>query len=121
MDSDQIIIEILNKIGNQVNFTYPGKEGQKHGTLEDRSVIESANFPYAVPYWDAVDLIKFENEKEYWMRIGYYRKPKDKLVWGTQTTITEPLSIWKKIIIQTAKEKPWFRELLSEVTKELFL
>ncbi|AVQ12334.1 Uncharacterized protein XB16_2007 [Leptospira santarosai] len=77
--------------------------------------------PNTVPYWDVVDLIKFENEKEHWMHIGYYRRPKDKLVWGNQTTITEPISTWKKVLIQATKEKPWFRELLSEVNAELSL
>jgi hypothetical protein len=53
------------------------------------------------------------------MRVGYYRKPKDHLVWGSQTTITKPMVIWKDLFIQAAREKPWFRKLLDDVMKEL--
>lgn len=116
-------IEVINKIkscvGNKVSFIYPDKEGIKNGIIKDRAVIEGANVG-TVPYWDVVDLIEFKGEKEpEWIRIGYYRKPKERLVWGSQTTITEPISIWKKILVNTAKEKKWFRDLLEEVMKEL--
>ncbi|MBA4390930.1 MAG: hypothetical protein C0399_08330, partial [Syntrophus sp. (in: bacteria)] len=81
---------------------------------------KSTNEIGAVPYWDVVDLIEFKDEQEpEWIRIGYYRKPKDKLNWGSQTTITEPVSEWKKILVNAAKEKKWFRDLLEDVTKEL--
>lgn len=53
------------------------------------------------------------------VRIGYYRKPKDRLHWASQTTITEPLSIWKKMLVKAAREKKWFRELLNDVMDEL--
>jgi hypothetical protein len=55
------------------------------------------------------------DEKEpKWIRIGYYRKPKDTLNWGSQTTITEPVSIWKRILVNAAREKKWFRDLLED-------
>jgi hypothetical protein len=54
------------------------------------------------------------------MRIGYYRKPKSgHLTWGSQTTITEPITVWKKLLVQTAREKPWFMGLLNDVMGEL--
>ena len=110
---------ILSRIGKKVSFKYPGTEGDKHGILRDRIVVESTNAPGTVPYWDVVDLIQFENEKEpKWIRIGYYRK-KDKLNWGSQTTITEPVSIWKKILVNAARERKWFRDLLEDVMEEL--
>ncbi len=87
--------------------------------LKDRSVIQS-DPNSKVPYWDVVDLIEFPEEKESeWIRIGYYRKPKDKLIWASQTTITESISVWKRILTQAAKEKSWFRELLLGVVMEL--
>ena len=73
-----------------------------------------------VPYWDVVDLIEFPEEPEpEWIRIGYYRKPHDHLVWGSQTTITEPIEIWIKLLVKAANEKPWFKKLLNDVMDEL--
>ena len=109
--------QILSKIGKKVTFQYP--EGDRTGILVDRMVIESANEDGAVPYWDVVDLMEFAEEKEPWLRIGYYRKPHERLVFAGQTTITEPISIWKKILVNTANEKKWFRDILVDVMKEL--
>lgn len=73
-----------------------------------------------MPYWDVVDLIKFDDEEEPWIRIGYYRMPPKtmRLNFAGQTTITEPVSVWKKLLVKAA-EKEWFRKLLDEVTEEL--
>ena len=117
--TDQID-KVLSRIGRKVSFKYPGIEGDKHGILKDRAVVESTNEIGAVPYWDVVDLIEFKGEKEpEWIRVGYYRKPKQTLNWGSQTTITEPVSIWKRIFVNTAREKKWFRDLLEDVMNEL--
>ena len=111
---------ILSCIGKRVSFKYPGNEGDKHGILKDRAVVESTNESGAVPYWDVVDLIEFKDEKEpEWIRIGYYRKPKHTLNWGSQTTITDPVSIWKRIFVNAAQEKKWFRDLLEDIMIEL--
>lgn len=119
-DMARVREHILSRIGEKVSFKFPGSEGDKHGILKDRAVIESTNAPGTVPYWDVVDLIEFKGEKEpEWIRIGYYRKPKEKLNWGSQTTITEPVSIWKRILVSAARDKKWFRELLEDVMKEL--
>jgi hypothetical protein len=73
-----------------------------------------------VPYWDVIDLIEFPGEPEpKWIRIGYYRKPKDKLVFASQTTITEPIETWKGLLFHAAKEKAWFRELIEHVMEKL--
>jgi hypothetical protein len=67
-----------------------------------------------------VDLIEFKGEKEpKWIRIGYYRKAGDSLTWGSQTTITEPISIWKRIFVNSPREKPWFRDLLYDVINKI--
>ena len=113
------VVRILSRIGKEVTFTYPGNEGIKRGILKDRMVIESVNEVGAVPYWDVVDLMEFKDEKEDWLRIGYYRKPHERLVFGGQTSITETISIWKKILVNTAREKEWFRNILEEVMEEL--
>lgn len=112
------ITKILSCMGKPVTYTYPGDEPGQHGILKDRSVFES---PYggAVPYWDVVDLIEFEGHKEQFIRIGYYRKPGNRLNYGSQTTITETIPGWKGLLLKAAKEKKWFRELLDDVMKEL--
>lgn len=117
------ITQILSRIESKVAFKYPGAtktDTEKHGVLKDRSVCESTNAPGSVPYWDVVDLIEFAGEPEpKWIRIGYYRKPGKTLNWGSQTTITEPISIWKRILVKAAREKKWFRDLLNDVMDEL--
>jgi hypothetical protein len=120
LEEEDLIRKILSRIGNEVSFQYPGNEGQKNGRLKDRVVMASIPGSTGIPYWDVVDLIEFPGEQEpLWMRVGYYRKPKDHLVWGSQTTITEPITIWKNLFIQAARDKPWFRKLLDDVMKEL--
>jgi hypothetical protein len=111
------IEKICSKKGKKVKFSYPGKEGRKQGVLKDRMPIVIPKADGAVPYCDVVDLIEFDGIRQKWIRFGYYRKKKA-LNWGSQTTLTEPISIWKKIIIDTAKEKIWFRRLLKEIIKE---
>ena len=116
--------EILNKIrqavGKPISFRFPGSEGHKEGILKDRAIVLSNPETTGVPYWDVVDLIHFPQESEPdWIRIGYYRKPKDRLIWGSQTTITEPVTVWKRVLIEAAKQKPWFRGLLEDVMREL--
>jgi hypothetical protein len=76
-----------------------------------------------VPYWDVVDIITFPSQplaRRDWLRIGYYRKkPGEPLRWGSQTTITEPLDIWKQLLIKAGKEMGPFGKLLREVVTEL--
>lgn len=119
--SEKDILERMRKpIGKPVTFLYPAGEKHKKGILKDRSILASNPDGPGVPYWDVVDLINFPEEAEpLWLRIGYYRKPKENLVWGSQTTITEPISIWKRLLIHAASEQPWFRQLLVEVVSEL--
>ncbi len=117
---NEIVQKIKRCIGNEVNFKFPGGEVRKIGILMDRAVLRSEDEKTKVPYWDVVDLIKFPEEKQKeWIRIGYYRMPKDSLNWGAQTTIAEPIEVWKKLLIEAAKEKEWFKKLLLEVIQEL--
>lgn len=122
MNDDLVSKKILEAIGRRVEFQYPPPKGSIVGILKDRSVIPSTNQENEVPYWSVVDLIEFPNEEEAGklrLRIGYYRKPKDRLVFASQTTIASPIHIWKRILTQAAKEKSWFRDLLREVIMEL--
>jgi len=116
-----IIGRIMKAIGRKVSFQYP----EKHisGRLIDRAIVESNPDRKVkdVPYWDVVDLIEFKKEENpKWIRIGYYRVLKgDRLQWGSQTTIAEPVETWKRILIEAANQKPWFRDLLMSVAAEL--
>ncbi len=122
-DDSKIIEKIHKRIGKPVSFNYPGDdEEDKLGVLKDRAIIRSNPGTKGVPYWDVVDLIVFPDEPEpEWIRIGYYRRPKttNRLVWASQTTITEPIGTWKRILFKAAQEKPWFRELLEEIVNEI--
>src|SRR5574341_559735 len=118
--ANELIQKMLRPIGKKVDFRYPGNEGRKIGYLKDRAIIETNPGVTGIPYWDVVDLIEFPGEKEpLWIRVGYYRKPGKNLVWGSQTTLTETIGGWKKLLVQTATQKPWFRQLLINVIEEL--
>jgi hypothetical protein len=53
-------------------------------------------------------------------RISYYLKGRNgALTWRGQTSITEPISVWKEILVHAAREKNWFRDFLEDVMKEL--
>ena len=117
----KIIAKIMAPVGKKVVFQYPTGEGMKTGVLKDRAVIPFNPGEPGVPYWDFVDLITFPNEPEQdWIRIGYYRYlTNGRLVWASQTTISEGISIWTRILYQAASEKPWFRNLLEGAVDEL--
>ena len=119
-EHDEIQKKIMDAVGKQVLFKFPGKEGNKNGILKDRAIVPSNPGTTGIPYWDVIDLIEFPEETEpYWIRIGYYRMANGRLNWGSQTTITEPVDVWKKILIDAAKQKPWFRKLLKDAMQEL--
>jgi hypothetical protein len=120
MNEQAVMLKICEAVGKRVAFHYPGKEKHKHGRLKERVVVRSNPGEKGVPYWDVVDLIEFPEEKKpQWIRIGYYRMPKNRLQWGSQTTITEPVETWKRVLVAAAKEKKWFRDLLEDVVGEL--
>lgn len=119
-DDAVVVARILEAVGRRVSFRYPGDEKHKSGHLIDRAVVRSNPGARGVPYWDVVDLIEFKGEKNpEWIRIGYYRKPKSRLQWGSQTTITEPVKTWKRVLVKAANQKPWFHALLVGVVGQL--
>lgn len=109
----EIKAKLMKAVGKKVAFNYPGNKGNKQGVLRDRVVVWSGPSPSDADYLDVVDLIEFQNVKERLrIRIGYYRQVGDKLRWASQTTITEPVRIMKRLLAQAAKEKEWFRKAL---------
>lgn len=112
--------KMLRPIGKQVKFKYPGEEGRKEGILKDRAIVWSGHGQQGVKYWDVVDLIEFRGEKHrLWIRIGYYRQIKNRLVWASQFTITEPIAIWQRLILSAAREKPWFGTIIKNAASKL--
>jgi len=110
---DEIECQILSRIGKRVHFQYPGDEGALRGVLKDRVLIKSNPGFQGIPYWDVVDLIEFAGEPEpLWVRVGYYRYAGGRLVWGSQTTLTEPLPVWRRLF-KEAKKKSWFAPLTT--------
>jgi hypothetical protein len=115
VDEAEVTDRIKSAIGKPVRYKYPPGESPRFGVLEDRAVLRSnAAYLNEVPYWDVVDLIEFGREK--WLRVGYYRMPKQgKLHWASQTTLTDRIGTWEKLLVHAAREKPWFREMLERV------
>ena len=114
-----MVEKMKRKIRQRVDCRFPTGEGDKSGILEDRAIIMSNPGTAGVPYWDVVDQIRFAGEPELWMRIGYYRQVGEELRWGSQTTLMEPMTVWKRLFVEAAKQKPWFRDLLEEAVREL--
>lgn len=115
----ELVQRMLRPINKSVSFTYPGTDGPMRGILKDRAVIRGGEAAGA-KYWDVVDLIEFGSKRsDRCIRISYYRQVGDKLGWAGQTSITEPLHVWKRMLVQAALEKPWFCDLLFSAVKEI--
>jgi len=116
---------LLSKIGEPVHFTYPEPPYHFKGTLKDRCVVNDGGNA-SVTYWNMIDLIKFENQKEYWLRITYYRykkkaiPPKKRIGWvfAGQTSLSDPISHFEELFTTTVKEKAWIRPLFKKIVKE---
>ncbi len=84
MAATEIDIILRNLGRKKVHFRYPGSEGELIGILKDRCVLPAGTNLGGVPYWDVIDLITFDGQNEEdFIRIGYYRKPQQRLNWGS--------------------------------------
>jgi hypothetical protein len=108
------IHELLRRaINKRVAFNYPGGKGNKRGTLKDRAIVSSGVGSSGAHYWDVVDLIEFPDEgHRRWIRLGYYRQVGDRILWASQTTITEPIHKMRRLLAEAAVQKRWFADLL---------
>ncbi len=66
-----------------------------------------------------IDLIRFENEDEDWLRITYYRYKKKERRWvfAGQTSFADPISSFRELFVNVIKEKEWIRPLFREIYK----
>lgn len=110
---------LLSKIEKPVHFTYPEPPYHFKGTLKDRCVVNDGG-DASVTYWNMIDLIEFENEKENWLRLTYYRyKNKEKRwVFAGQTSLSDPISHFEELFTTAVKEKAWIRPLFRNIVKE---
>jgi len=109
---------LYDKIGNPVKFTYP--EGDHLiGELMDRYVMFESEDDL-VTYWFVIDLIKFVDYDEKWIRVSYYRykKKQRKWVFAGQTSISNTINYLARLFAKAVKEKKWVRPLFKEVCKQ---
>jgi hypothetical protein len=117
-ESEQI--EYLNsKIGKPVVFKYPEPPYNRRGELKDRFLVKDTDDD-VVTYWNLIDLIKFEHDKENWLRITYYRYKKQEKRWvfAGQTSLSDPISAFEKLFVEAIRKKEWIRPLFKEVFKQ---
>ena len=119
MTDDDVVEKLRSKIGQVVNFEYPGGQGDKSGPLKDRAVVQSNPGSTGPTYWDVIDLIELKEKgkkSEDWIRIGYYKEVKGRLTWARA-----PVATWKRLLLESASQegKEWLRDLLNEVVAEL--
>jgi len=109
---------IYSRVGQDVKFKPPA---QRKGKLKDRAVVKSDNSSDGTPYWDVVDLIQFDDpERPDWIRMSYYLRDRNgMLTFGGQTSIAEPIAVWRKVLVDVARQKQWFCNLLKDVVHEL--
>jgi hypothetical protein len=94
--------KVMAAVGGPVKFSYPVPAPTQRGRLTRRKIAWNDVEPRigGAFYCDVVDIIEFGGHDEPRLRIGYYRlSPADeKLRWASQTTICEPLSIWRQML-----------------------
>jgi len=112
---------VLKAIGKTVSFMYPEPERKLEGILRDRYAHRVPSLTKLTDYWDVIDLIEFKinGKKIKAIRFGYYRRTKGKLIWGSQTTLTEEINKLKELFKGAAREKKWFKQFLKEIVEEI--
>jgi hypothetical protein len=112
MTKKEIYAKLREPINREVHFKYPNGH-HKRGVLLERAIVWSGHSSSGADYWNVIDLIRFPDERHTkWIRVGYYRQVGNRLGWAGQTTITEPVRQWKRLLVQAANQKKWFRRLL---------
>ncbi len=117
---------LLKIKGKKVTFNYPELADPKIGEIKDRWVV-CENENEDPTYWNMIERITFNDEKEEWFRIGYYRYVRDNhrfkrknqhWVNAGQTAFADPISSYVKLFVETAKQKEWFRNFIKEVASQ---
>ena len=102
--------KIMKAVGRPVKMTYPGPEGTLRGILKSRKIAWSGIGITGALYCAVVDIIKFGESRQPWLRVGYYRQPAGATSprWASQTTYCGPLSQWRKIlpVVEKAMKNP---------------
>lgn len=112
---------LLRNVGKKCcKFTYPEEGVVMRGVLKDRVVYHTESMTGVTDYWDVIDLIEFDYKGKNMtaIRFGYYRRSKGRLIWGSQTTLTERMDILKDFFRKAAGQKSWFKQLLTDALKQ---
>ena len=118
LSEDQQKKYLLSKISEPIHFKYP-EPPDKKGILLDRFIVKDRETnDKDVIYWNLIDLIKFEDEKENLIIVTYYRyrkRQKRKWVFAGQTAFSDPISSFEELFVKAIKEKEWIKPLFREV------
>jgi hypothetical protein len=97
--------KMMRPLGKRVHYRYPAGEGDRRGFLKDRQIEQGAPGQNGIKNWDVIDLIAWDDGGEPWVRVGYYReRPNVTLGWAGQTTITEPVSVWRERLLPAIQD-----------------
>ena len=113
---------LLSKIGESVVFKYPEPPYKLNGKLKDRWVFKNYEDDDVV-YWNIMDLIKFENDNENWLRMTYYRykkkarPPKRRVGWvfAGQTSLASPINQVSEFFTDAIKGKEWIKDFFKNI------
>lgn len=117
---------LLSKIGESVVFKYPEPPYVLNGKLKDRWVFKNYEDDDVV-YWNIMDLIKFENDNEDWLRMSYYRykkktsPPKRRVGWvfAGQTSLASPINQVSEFFTDAIKRKRMDTGLFQKHIQEM--
>jgi len=115
LNEKEVLQKIQSRIGSSVKFKYPNGS-RRRGILVDRVVeVGSASInSEGNDYYNVIDWIKFPDDDEHNIRLGYYIYSNEKgLRWGSQTTLCEPESLIAALFKKGAK-KQWFHTVLPK-------
>jgi hypothetical protein len=120
MNSSSAINKVSSKIGAPVNFGYPDSTEFK-GKIINRSFIEATAW-HGGKTIDVIDLIQFSEPRKFQaVRFGYYNiidGKQEKIQWASRGGLAETVDDLKKLLVKTAREQPWFQNLLKDVITE---
>jgi len=91
------LAQIKGAEGNPVKMEYP--RGTRRGVLKSREIAwVGEGIMGGAEYCTVVDVIKFDDDPEFWIRVGYYRQAvgTNRARWAGRSALCSPLSQWRR-------------------------